>query len=192
MTTQDAEHPPPSTKPATQRVVEVPATGEIAGTEDAATTVTEDTSVVYVTRAAADTDFAYVFSSWIKAAKEFGCLDGRHRLLSSTIPANLLSDSLHRMIARILTRVASGQARVTVIAATLAPDVILGYAVSEGPVLHWVYVRHKLRGRGVAKRLMQALPVPAAEITQYTQRTTYAGRVTRYLKGAAFNPYAAG
>ncbi len=34
------------------------------------------------------------------------------------------------------------------------PDVVLGYAVYEGPVLHWVYVKKAWRQFGIATKLM--------------------------------------
>jgi len=34
------------------------------------------------------------------------------------------------------------------------PDVVLGYAVYSGEVLHWVYVKRAWRGLGIAKELV--------------------------------------
>ena len=42
------------------------------------------------------------------------------------------------------------------------PNYILGWAVIEGPVVHYVYVRQALRRARVAQRLLGGVPSPVA------------------------------
>lgn len=63
------------------------------------------------------------------------------------------------------------------------PDVVLGYAVYEGPVLHWVFVKKAWRGIGLAKSL-----VP--NNTKVVSHLTVLGRnILKKHPQVQFNPF---
>ena len=61
------------------------------------------------------------------------------------------------------------------------PDVILGYAVFNGNVLHWVYVKKPWRNIGIAKKLV---PI---DIETVTHLTTVGKDIIKHSK--IFNPF---
>lgn len=61
------------------------------------------------------------------------------------------------------------------------PEIIIGYAVFEGPALHWVHVKKEFRKMGVAKQL-----IPKT-ITTYTHLTKIAKIIKP--KHIIFNPF---
>jgi len=61
------------------------------------------------------------------------------------------------------------------------PDVILGYAVYSGPVLHWVYVKRAWRNFGIAKELV---PKDITHVSSITKLGKLAGK-----ERFKFNPF---
>lgn len=72
---------------------------------------------------------------------------------------------------------------VVVVASAPVPDEIIGYAVVERDVAHYVYVKAAYRRAGIAKGLLRN------RVTRYTHTTRAGNRVARSL-GITFDPYA--
>lgn len=87
-------------------------------------------------------DYAFVYATWLKGLRHgndwFEAIDAdcyfnkykevvRHLLHTSKLVVACLSDE---------------------------PDVVLGYVVTRGPVLHWVFVKKAWRKLGIGKRLI--------------------------------------
>lgn len=62
------------------------------------------------------------------------------------------------------------------------PDVILGFSVSEGPTLHFVFVKPHWRKIGIASSLV---PKETSIVTGFTR----VGDIIRRKKGWEFNPF---
>ncbi len=65
------------------------------------------------------------------------------------------------------------------------PEVVYGWLVHEGPVLHYAYVKDAWRGRGVFRALLSRLPVAYVA----SHRTHDFERVLDRNRAATFNPY---
>lgn len=63
------------------------------------------------------------------------------------------------------------------------PDEILGYAVLQGPVCHWTYVKGVYRRRGIASRLV------TAEVKFLTALPGSVGKKFATQRGLVYNPY---
>ena len=94
-------------------------------------------------RAARQNDRAFIVNSWKETMKAFW-----------------LAEML-KQIGRLSTK-----AEVRVACDKEDPDSIAAFAVFEGPVLHFVYVRQILRKQGIARDLLKSL-----ELTTYSQTT---------------------
>ncbi len=67
---------------------------------------------------------------------------------------------------------------------TLEPEVILGYALAEPGVLHFVYIKSPFRGQNIAKQLLAS----CSEI-RFVTHLTKSGNAIRLKKGWVYNPF---
>lgn len=74
------------------------------------------------------------------------------------------------------------RSQVTVAFAKEVPDEILGYAVMEGEVLHYAYVKSVYRRHGICKGLIRS------RAARYTHKTRLGEKVAETLE-LEFNPY---
>lgn len=100
-------------------------------------------------RAFAPGDLAYVMSTWLRDLRDAD---------PSPMPDDLYFPAVRALIERLLS---DPQVRCTIAAASDKPDEILGYvlAIPKELVL-WTHVRKGLRGRGLAKLLLQSVDCP--------------------------------
>lgn len=89
-------------------------------------------------------DINLVFSSWLDGLR-FG------NWVYGLIDKAVYYQTQHKVIEYLLAR-PTVSVRVACLAD--APDVIIGYSVFENNKLHWIYVKKKWRGIGVARDLM--------------------------------------
>lgn len=104
-----------------------------------------------VIRPAEADDFALVFGSWCSSYERYSRLADYVRHYVGQNPT--------RVIDRIAKRIVERGARVDVASWADDPMVILGWACSEGQVLHYVWVRRDFRGQGIARQLVSPLAV---------------------------------
>lgn len=97
-----------------------------------------------VVRDPTDADMPCVLSNWLRSLRH-GCSDARR------IRSSLYFDVQRSRIARML---ASG-ARLSVAAYEPGPELIMGWACGETGVLHYVYVKKRYRGNGIARMLVE-------------------------------------
>lgn len=100
-------------------------------------------------RAFAPGDLAYVMSTWLRDLRDAD---------PSPMPDDLYFPAVRALIERLLS---DPQVRCTIAAASDKPEEILGYvlAIPKELVL-WTHVRKGLRGRGLAKLLLQSVDCP--------------------------------
>lgn len=100
-------------------------------------------------RAFAPGDLAYVMSTWLRDLRDAD---------PSPLPDDLYFPAVRALIERLL---ADPRVRCTIAAASDKPEEILGYvlAIPKELVL-WTHVRKGLRGRGLAKLLLQSVDCP--------------------------------
>ena len=120
-----------------------------------------------------------IFATWLRSYEASS-------MMSKLIPRDTFFAEHHRVLERIFAR------GPTVKLAVLPDqqDVVLGYAVVEGQVIHYVYVKPAFRRYGIAKALLGACGIrPKFTYTHHTYilRTDLHGKV----KDAVFNPYKA-
>jgi GNAT superfamily N-acetyltransferase len=122
-------------------------------------------------RPGAATDLGVIYSSWLK-----GLYYGNDWFRE--IDQELYFDRYHQAIEAILFRPTT---LVRVMALNDDSDVVLGYSVSDGDRLHWVYVRPAWRKLGIAKAI---IPAGISKVTHLT-------KVGRSLKPKkwAFDPF---
>lgn len=123
-------------------------------------------------RAMEQQDRAFVYSTMLKGLF-FGCE------LYSQIEPKAFYDNYSKVVDALLD---SSEVRVAVLAET--PDVILGYSITNGPILHWVFVKKAWRGQGIAKQLV-------GTITTVTHLTK-PGQAIKIKKQLTFNPFVLG
>lgn len=104
-------------------------------------------SELFGLRVADPSDRAYVLKSWFEGARETRWAKEAWYAFWSE-HGRVLEAILDRAVTRIAH--VSGE-----------PTAILGFAVLEPdaapPVLHWVHVRHRCRGQGIARALLQPI-----------------------------------
>jgi hypothetical protein len=66
-----------------------------------------------------------------------------------------------------------------------APDVILGYLVREGHIVHWAYVKKPFRRLGILRALAAGVPPDFL----YTHRTIDAEPIVRRFPQSSYDPY---
>lgn len=120
-------------------------------------------------RAAQESDLPFIFSTWLK-----GLYHGNE--FFSLINKEAYFSNYHAVVTQILMR-----STVQVACLIEDPDVVLGYSVSKGGTLHWVFVKKAWRKLGIAKML-----VPASIDT-----VTHLTKIGQSLRkpGWAFNPF---
>lgn len=120
-----------------------------------------------ITRRAAPDDLRFIHSSWLRSYWESGAApkvdyktyhDGFGAIVDNLAPSSLVA------------------------AFEAAPTEIAGYVVREGPIVHWVYVKHVYRRQGIAEALLHG----AKEFTLCTK----AGKELAQRLQMHFNPWA--
>lgn len=134
---------------------------------------------------------ALVYSSWIKAEKsanDRAWASWRSSHVGDPPVSNgILCEGLHNRIERLLARGAS--VRGVVLAAD--PDVVLGFAVAESGVLHWISVKEGFRRHGLALGMLRDLGLLESSGLRISARTaTWASFAKHCGIKAVFDPYA--
>lgn len=94
-------------------------------------------------------DLAYLMSTWLRDLRDAD---------PSPVPDDLYFPTQRALIERLL---ANPQVRCTIAAASDVPTEILGYVVAmPKELILWTHVRKGLRGRGLAKLLLQSVECP--------------------------------
>lgn len=108
-----------------------------------------NTEEAVLLRAFAPGDLAYLMSTWLRDLRDAD---------PSPLPDDLYFPAVRALIERVL---GDPQVRCTIAAAADVPAEILGYVVAiPKELLIWTHVRKGLRGRGLAKLLLQHAQTP--------------------------------
>lgn len=134
-----------------------------------------DTGGIFALRAGLPEDHAFVFATWLRCYK-------RNSLFARRISNETFFRWHHLVIERILAR-----SVIRVAHAADAPEVILGYSVSEPGVVHFVYVKGSFRKLGIATALLGHLDPNACVFTHWTDGWEH---LLRKWPNAEYNPYA--
>ena len=121
-------------------------------------------------RPAVEGDLPFIFSSWYKA----------HRPHAKHVAIPEYTEGQNRLM-----RALAARGEVVVAASADYPDEILGYTVSEGDALHFVYVKSVYRGMGIARGLV------ADRFKCYTHWMGERGRSFAEKFHLTYNPYKA-
>jgi GNAT superfamily N-acetyltransferase len=115
-------------------------------------------------------DQSFVYSTWIRGMYYGNSWAGSSKQSEGTF---------HRRYADVITAILSKPTTTIQVAALKDDDdVILGYAVTEPTILHWVYVKPTWRRFGIAKAL---IPANTEVITHQTHRgKSFAPKSWRY------------
>lgn len=94
-------------------------------------------------------DLAYLMSTWLRDLRDAD---------PSPLPDDLYFPAVRALVERLLS---DSTVRCTIAAASDMPDEILGYVVAiPRELVIWTHVRKGLRGRGLAKLLLQSADCP--------------------------------
>lgn len=130
-----------------------------------------DTEIM-TTREGCLEDIPFILSTWLNGLK-FG------NSWFNLIDKKIYFSVYHKVIEKILSK----QGVIIKVACLKdAPDVILGYSVSEYNRLHWVYVKKAWRNVGVAKTLV------SGDITSVSHLTNV-GKAIFLKKSWIFDPF---
>jgi GNAT superfamily N-acetyltransferase len=119
-------------------------------------------------REATPEDMPFIFSSWYTA----------HRPHAKHVAIPEYNEGQNRLMRGIASR-----ASIVVAASADYPDEILGYCVSEGDALHFLYVKSVYRGMGIARGLV------SGKFKWYTFWMGEKGRSFAEKFGLTYNPY---
>lgn len=115
-----------------------------------------------------------VYATWLRSYEASS-------LAAKNIPRDVFFAEHHKVIDNLMQRGAA--VRVAVLPDE--PDVILGWAVIEGPVVHYVYVKPPFRKHGLATALLADVQRPF----RYTHWTHALRELHPKLEGCVYNPY---
>lgn len=117
-----------------------------------------------------------VFATWLRSFQATSDLGKK-------LPRDAFFASHHRVIERILARGA------TVTLAVLPDDtsVVFGWSVTEGNVVHYVYVKPDFRKFGLATALLAHVEKPFT----YSHATSALPKLAHKLHNCTYNPYTA-
>lgn len=102
------------------------------------------TSMIAI-RAANEGDKNFIYATWLR-----GLYHG------SLFWACTTAKEFYKYMGQNVTEVLSRPGvEVRVVSVADEPSLILGYAVFEGPTLHWVYVKAEGRSQGLARKLLE-------------------------------------
>lgn len=102
-------------------------------------------------------DLAYLMSTWLRDLREAD---------PSPLPDDLFFPAQRALIERLLQ---DSTVRCTIAAASDEPNEILGYVVAiPRKLVLWTHVRKGLRGRGLAKLLLQSVDCPPGTPAAYS------------------------
>ena len=124
-----------------------------------------------VIRPPTETDIPFIFSTWLK-----GLYHGN--LYYKKIKQDVFYAKYHKVLESILPRYT-----VRVACMEDEPDVILGYVVYLGDVLHWAFVKKAWRKLGIANKLL-------ADVTiNKVSHLTKVGESIAKRKNLEFDPF---
>lgn len=115
-----------------------------------------------------------VYATWLRSYEASS-------LAAKNIPRDVFFAEHHKIIDAIMQRGAS--VRLAVLPDE--PDVVLGWAVVEGPLVHYVYIKPPFRRHGMATALLADVKKPFV----YTHWTHVLRDLHAKLDGCVFNPY---
>ncbi len=99
-------------------------------------------------------DVSFIYASWLRGLYYGDTWFGE-------IPKDVFMANYHRVLEAILTK-----ADVRVACLKDDPDVILGYSVAYGPILHWIFVKSAWRNIGIGKSLTDFKIEAATHLTK--------------------------
>jgi hypothetical protein len=134
-------------------------------------------SNLWALRAAESDDLPFIFSSLLKSHRNNSTVSG--------VSNSIYYDQQHKLVSNLLQNPTS---IVIVSCDSTDPKTIFGYIVAEvaqdAVILHYVYVKHAVRGFGMARALVsEVMTIPHTSVT-YTSRN-------RNIKDPTwvYNPY---
>lgn len=131
-------------------------------------------------RKATLSDMAFICNSWSKGVR-FGLSTPdkcQHVDLMREIPLEIFIPSYKKVMDSILER----DIDVEVACLEDDPDVILGYAITEYQILHWIFVKDVWRGQGIGKMLFH-------EGITHCTNLTLIGRSLKNKYKLIYNPF---
>jgi GNAT superfamily N-acetyltransferase len=133
----------------------------------------ESDNAKIVLRAAQATDKGFILNSWL-VGNYWG--NWFFNQMNQDLYFKVYTEVVSRLLFNPLTRV-------DVAALSDDPNMILGFAVYNGPTLHWIYVKKDYRSKGIANLLIKDKSI------QFVTSTTKAGAAITKKKNLIFNPF---
>lgn len=123
-------------------------------------------------RSGTEEDLSFVLATWLKGLK-YG------NRIYKLVEDRVYYIVYHQVLERLLKK---PTIKITVACLKEDPSVILGYSVSEGPNLHWIFVKKSWRNIGVGTLLF---PIETTTVTHITDSCI----PVLSSKGLIFNPF---
>jgi GNAT superfamily N-acetyltransferase len=115
-----------------------------------------------------------IYATWLR------CYEASS-LAAKNIPRDVFFGEHHKLLDSIFAR--GPEVRLAVLPDE--PDVVLGWSVHEGGIVHFVYVKPAFRKHGVAAALLEGVQRPFV----YTHWTHALRELHGKLAGCVYNPY---
>ena len=125
-----------------------------------------------ITRSATPRDHAFIYATWLKGQY--------YDVRESIRPA--WKDWANRESEKVKALLENPETRICVAGDAVDDLWIVGYSVSLGADLHWIYVRKDYRRRGIATLLLKDIPIT------HVQNITQLGAEISERKGLIFEP----
>lgn len=121
-------------------------------------------------------DLPFIYSTWL-----------RNLYYSNEMFNKIEKRTYYAAYSKIMENIiALPQIVVTICCLDDAPDVIVGYIITRGPVLHYAYVKNAWRRASVFNKLVSSLEEPIKSVSHITK----AGDAIRIKRGWDYNPFA--
>lgn len=126
-------------------------------------------------RVATKEDLPFIYSTWLRSFR-----------YSSDFAKDIESDIYYELHHQLIERIIARGANVFICADDSDINVIHGYLIGEGPVIHFAYVKKPFRGLGIFTDLLKMYPEPIKFITHLTKD---AKKFLKDNQNIKYNPY---
>jgi hypothetical protein len=120
-------------------------------------------------------DLPFIYSTWLRAYK-----------YSSDFARSISSEVYYKFHHLLIERIITRSAQVLVACESENLDVVFGYLIAEGPVIHFAYVKKPFRDLGIGTSLLKMY----GKMPQYVSHLTKDGK--KFLEAhptVRYNPY---
>jgi GNAT superfamily N-acetyltransferase len=120
-------------------------------------------------------DVSFITHSWLRSTK-------------LAVDKDIAYEAYYGDYKKLISKRLASSAKILVACSIEDPDFIIGFAVYDDNVVHYIYVRYALRRQGIAKSLLSKVKADKKEYISH--KPLWWSKDYRYKKIFKYNPYA--